>query len=263
MVQIQRNTFFILILFCLTAISVEGQNNYSISQFGTETQKFIKQPYFWKGNDWLRLGLVGAGTLILIKTSDEPVRSEMLKNREYINSIPIEFGRLWGEPYAPLIFSAAFFIHSWLADDIQSKKIGYEIGQSALYSGAVVYLIKYAFGRERPYMNNGNESYYPFKELFNKDNKSLPSGHSAMAFSLSAVLSKNLNSDLLKGIAYIPAVLTLISRMYQDKHWLSDTFLGATIGYLIANWVVKKHNDNKFKNENISLSTLEISIPIF
>lgn len=187
----------------------------------------------------------------------------MLKNRNYVNSIPIEFGRLWGEPYAPLIFSAAYLTHSWLADDNQSKKIGYEIGQSALYSGIVVYLIKFAFGRERPYMNNGNESYYPFKELFNKDNKSLPSGHSAMAFSLSTVLSKNSDSDLLKGIAYIPAVLTLISRMYQDKHWLSDTFFGAAIGYLISNWVVKKHDNKILKKENLSLYPLVISIPIF
>ena len=33
----------------------------------------------------------------------------------------------------------------------------------------------------------------------------------------------------------------MVSRVYQDKHWISDCFMGAALGYFIATWVVDKH----------------------
>jgi hypothetical protein len=29
--------------------------------------------------------------------------------------------------------------------------------------------------------------------------------------------------------------------VYQDKHWTSDNFAGAALGYFVATWVVDKH----------------------
>ena len=51
------------------------QNKYNFSQFGRETLGFIIQPTKWDGSDWLKLGLLGAGTFLgfgLIKNF-EPV----------------------------------------------------------------------------------------------------------------------------------------------------------------------------------------------
>lgn len=36
---------------------------YSLSQFGHETFLFVKQPVKWKGNDWIRVGVVTASTV--------------------------------------------------------------------------------------------------------------------------------------------------------------------------------------------------------
>jgi membrane-associated phospholipid phosphatase len=73
----------------------------------------------------------------------------------------------------------------------------------------------------------------------------MPSGHSTVAFILSTVLSRNVDSPVLKVIACLPAVLTFASRVYQDQHWTSDTFVGAAIGYFVATWVVDQHENKK------------------
>lgn len=65
-----------------------------------------------------------------------------------------------------------------------------------------------------------------------------------MAFTISTVLSRNVNPVWLKVLLYAPAALTYISRVYQDKHWTSDDFIGAALGYYVATWVVDKHENN-------------------
>ncbi len=39
---------------------------------------FIKSPGKWDWSDWLKIGLVGAGTFLLMETADQPVRDAVL-----------------------------------------------------------------------------------------------------------------------------------------------------------------------------------------
>ena len=216
-------------------------NNYSFSQFGHETWDFVRQPGRWNGSDWLKLSIVGAGTLLIMETADEPVRDAVLRDRRYFKSVPIEAGRMWGEVYSPVLFFGGFAIHSLLTDDIGTRKVAYEIGQASLYTGIITYLLKVGIGRARPYVNEGATSFHPFSSLFNTDTHAYPGGHNAVALVLSTVLSRNARPLWLKALAYVPAALTFVSRIYQDQHWTSDDFAGAALGYLVATWVVDIH----------------------
>lgn len=215
--------------------------SYTFAQFGSETWSFIKQPGEWDAGDWARIGLLAGSTFLVRETIDQPLRDAVLRNQQYASSFPMEAGRMWGELYTPIVLFSGFAIHSLLTDDLATRKIGYEIGQAAIYAGAVTGLLKIAVGRARPYTNEGNASYHPFSALFDDDHQSMPSGHNTVAFVLSTVLSRNAGPDWLKAAAFVPAVLTFISRVYQDKHWLSDDIAGAAIGYFIATWVVDQH----------------------
>jgi hypothetical protein len=139
------------------------------------------------------------------------------------------------------VFFGGFASYSLITHDSTSRKIAYEIGQTSLYAGGVTFLLKMAIGRARPYMEQGTASYHPFSSIFIQDYHSLPGGHSTAAFAISTVLSRNVNPVWLKVLLYAPAVLTSVSRVYQDQHWTSDNFLGAALGYLVATWVVDKH----------------------
>lgn len=258
-----RNKFLLLLCFViLFEYPLSAQLKYTFSQFGNETIDFIKSPEKWEGSDWLKIGIVGAGTFLLIETVDQPVRTAVLKNQEYYKSVPIEFGRMWGELYSPVILFSGFALHSLITDNIETRKIAYEIGQASIYAGAITYILKVAIGRARPYMDEGTTSFHPFSSLFDEDLHSSPGGHNVAAFVLSTVLSRNAKPGWLKAVAYLPAVLTFISRVYQDQHWTSDDFFGAALGYSIATWVVNQHENNKSSSEVTSVYPLSIRIPL-
>ncbi|MHB8580699.1 MAG: phosphatase PAP2 family protein [Ignavibacteriaceae bacterium] len=234
---------------------------YTFSQFGRETLDFVKQPAKWNGNDWLTLALVGAGTF-LVAQADQPIRTDVLKDQRYYYSAPIVAGRVYAEIYSPIVLFSGFAAFSLLTNDLGARKIAYEIGQASLYAGALSFVLKLVIGRSRPYLNQGNSFFRPFSSIFNQDNKSMPSGHSTVAFILSTVLSRNADSPILKVLAYVPAVLTMISRVYQDQHWVSDTFAGAALGYFVGTWVVDQHEQSNSPIKITSAFPLTISIAL-
>jgi membrane-associated phospholipid phosphatase len=205
----------------------------------------MKLPGRWNGSDWLKIGLIGGGTVLIMETADKPIRNFALDHQGYSKSAPIEFGRMWGEIYSPVVFFGGYAIYSLIADDIGTRKIAYEIGQASIYAGVINYVLKLAIGRARPYLNEGPTTFHPFSSILNQDYHSNPSGHSTVAFVISTVLSRNAKPVWLKVLAYLPAALTLVSRVYQDQHWTSDDLLGAAFGYYIATWVVDKHENNQ------------------
>ena len=62
-------------------------------------------------------------------------------------------------------------------------------------------------------------------------------------------------------LCYIPAVLTALSRVYHDKHWTSDVFLGGLIGFTVGSWVTSIH-DEKEMLQIASPQQLSIVIPL-
>ncbi|MGA2624866.1 MAG: phosphatase PAP2 family protein [Bacteroidota bacterium] len=239
--------------------SVE-QNKYNLSQLGDETGRFFTQPLRWEGSDWLRLGVIGAGTFLAMQ-ADQPIRTAVQKDQRYYYSVPIEGGRIWGESYVTPTLTVAFYLHGWLTDNSSTKKMGFEIGQSVIYSAVITQILSKSVGRARPNQNLGRSDYQPFT-ISGEDYHSLPGGHSSAALVLSTVLSRNAPSGYLKVLAYVPAVFTLFSRVYQDYHWTSDDLLGAAIGYSVTDWVVNQHEQKESRVEVSSVYPFTVRIII-
>jgi hypothetical protein len=254
-----KYNFLYLLLFIFLNTVTFSQNNFGIEQFKNESIQFVKQPINWEGSDWLKLGLIGAGTFIVMQV-DQPVREMFQRNPDYIKSAPIEFGRYWGELYSPFIIAGSLGTYGLIKNNSSIQKLGFEIFQSTVYTEAIVALLKYSLGRARPYMNQGKNSFGNLY-LLNEDYQSLPSSHTAIAFSLSTILSKNAQTDFMKIAAYLPAALTAISRVYQDQHWASDVFLGGIIGYVVGDWVTSQHK-TKISFQAFSPRQLTVVIPL-
>jgi len=238
-----KNIFAFLIL--LTS-SVFCQNDFDAEQFIDETPKFVFNIQNWESSDYLKLGIITASTFALIQT-DQSVREFIYNNNLNDKSAISEFGKAWGEPVSTIPISIGFYLHGLIANDKTTKRIGFEIFQSFIYTGAITALLKSAIGRARPYKNLSSKYFRPF--IVNNDFNSLPSGHTAVAFSLSTVLANNLDSDYLKVLAFTPAFITAYSRMVYDKHWLSDVFLASALGYFIGNFVHDIHTEFESPNE--------------
>jgi membrane-associated phospholipid phosphatase len=237
------------------------RNRYNLSEFGHETVGFFVQPSKWDAGDWLKIGVMGGVTFLSMQT-DQPIRDAVLRDhRRYYYSVPIEGARMYGELYSPFVFFIGFAAHSLITNDKSTRKIAYEIGQASLYTGAIVLVMKTAIGRARPNTNEGRASYHPFSTLLDHYH-SLPGGHTATAFVISTVLSRNVKPMWLKVLLYLPAIITPISREYQDQHWMSDNILGGAIGYFVADWVVDLHERNDSRVHVTSIFPLTISVTL-
>ncbi|MGK9368901.1 phosphatase PAP2 family protein [Melioribacter sp. Ez-97] len=235
-----QSSFFLFFSFNL--LFAQTENRYNLNQFGKETIEFVKIPLEADRNDFITLGIISAGAFLAMQ-ADQPVRDAVMKDRRYYSSFPMKFGKAWGDLYTAPAIALLTGLYGNLSGNKTYSKIGFEIMQTMLYSGMVTGFIKAAAGRARPFTDKGSSFYKPFT-LFDDDYHSLPSGHATLAFGLSTVLANNTDSDYLKALFYLPAVLTAVSRVYHDNHWTSDVLLGAAIGYLTARWVYGKHARN-------------------
>ena len=240
--------------------STQG-NKYNLSQFGHETVGFLIRPAKWDGSDWATLGAMAGATFATMQFDLGNREQVLSSNRRYFYSVPIEGARIYGELYSPFIFFGGFALHYLITDDVSSRKIAYEIGQASLYGGAIVLTMKTIVGRARPHDNLGRATYHPFT-LTGDDFHSLPGGHTATAFIISTVLSRNVEPTWLKVLIYVPAVMTAVSRVYQDWHWASDDLLGGAIGFFVANWVVDVHERNDSRVHVSSIFPLTISVTL-
>ncbi|HPN36947.1 MAG TPA: phosphatase PAP2 family protein, partial [Melioribacteraceae bacterium] len=86
-----------------------------------------------------------------------------------------------------------------------------------------------------------------------------------LSFALFTTLSLNTKNRLLKIAYFVPAVITGISRIVHNKHWLSDVFLGAAVGYFSAHFVHSLHNDSPVYETAIPQQSnlINLSVPLF
>lgn len=250
-------SLIIIIIFYSLYVPITAQNKYDFEQFGEETGDFFTAPSNWDKNDFITLGIITAATYGLM-FADQPIKNEMAKINSNKTHWLMEIGRYWGEPIPSIALSGLLLIHGYAFDNNTTKKIGFEVGQSFLYSVTVTSGLKIIIGRARPSTGNDSFTFQPF--AFKNSNWSLPSGHTTVAFSLSTVLAANTDSYALKTAAFIPAFLTAFSRVYQNHHWTSDVFLGAAIGYFVGKFVTDLHDEKELTLEMAQMPLLSLSL---
>lgn len=90
-------------------------------------------------------------------------------------------------------------------------------------------LIKFTVNRERPCGST------------NRLNSSFPSGHATGAFAFSYAVGKRYPKTAIP--LYIISSTVAISRVYNEKHYLSDVLAGTILG-IFSGWVVMKNEQN-------------------
>lgn len=110
-------------------------------------------------------------------------------------------------------------------------EVAYKSANAVIYSGFATQAIKLIVGRPRPYVENRRADPLSWDD----DHWSFPSGHTASAFALARVLAEEYPDY--KVLFYGGAVLVGLSRIYLDKHYISDVVAGAAIGFYLGRHV--------------------------
>lgn len=118
-----------------------------------------------------------------------------------------------------------------------------------LQSGLVVQAMKLLSGRQRPSWDSGVDHWAGPAGIFKRFEPGLyerydsfPSGHTVTAFSLATVLAMQYRDTVwVPVLSYTVATGVGLSRLTEDKHWLSDVLVGGVIGHVIGRLVVRNH----------------------
>jgi membrane-associated phospholipid phosphatase len=140
--------------------------------------------------------------------------------------------RLAGDIKAYTVLSLGTLGAGLLAKDAGITRTGTQLAASGALAAASFGLLKVVTGRSRPNVGSGAYEFHPFAGA-----GSFPSGHSAMAFALATTLGDASHATWVTAGLYVIATGTAWSRVYDERHWPSDVFLGAALGVTSAKLV--------------------------
>jgi hypothetical protein len=215
--------------------------------------EILKAPAHFSGKDWATTGVVIGGTALSMLLDDE-IRSTVRENHTHAMDNITKAGRYYGEVVPAVSLSAGIYATGLIFKERSVSLTGRLLAESLLYAGTINVLLKVLFSRSRPYNNKGNMDFGNYK--FDNDYYSLPSGHTTVAFTVSTVLAERINNIYATIGLYGLAALTAYQRIYDDKHWFSDTILGAALGIFISRAVVKLNEEDPYEDKGPDLTLI-------
>jgi hypothetical protein len=254
-------TALLLLLFLRPATYAQDQPEASIPEIiladlsATYHQggAFFSLPLRMDGRDVEHFVLFAASTAVFIG-GDKSVMNAMhdIEHTEPLNSI-MDIGTKYADTRYSLIIPTTLYIGGLVSGNDGIRKTGRQAFQALLYSSVVTQTFKFLVGRSRPHVV---QDPYLAKPLTLNDNyNAMPSGHATVAFALSTVLSQNIDNIYASIGLYGLAVTTAVSRLYHNRHWMSDVFVGAVIGTATGVFVTSQDTE---KTNGESSSPLKI-----
>lgn len=239
---------------------------------GSDLKQEFTKPFHMTHNDWGKFAkfAVVAGA---IGFADEPIQRNVLSLRNRSNAVRnlgkniTSFGGLY-EAYALAAFGAYGIIFK--SDKVKTTTL---LATQSVITGFITEaLVKTISGRTRPnYYSPATEAEPKFFGPFGKtgkdvtgvrSNSSFPSGHTTAAFAAATVFAVEYrNKPAIPIAAYTIASLVGISRVTENKHWATDVFTGAALGYLTGRQVsLNYHRYAKIKNAAAKKNTVSFNL---
>ncbi|MHB8123455.1 MAG: phosphatase PAP2 family protein [Desulfuromonadaceae bacterium] len=207
--------------------------------YGSDGGRILAAPLYWSGDDWLTAGLlIGATSGLYLADTD--IRTFAQKNQSVAGDRAASAGNLLGNPLFAVPSLGIFYLYGQLNDDPKARRTSLLAVESFTISGAIALTIKQAAQRPRP--ASGKTSTTWDGPGLKRTDSAFPSIHTQTAFSIASVFAEEYGTTpFVAPTAYGLASFVGLSRIYSNKHWASDVFFGAAIGYFVGKSVVRYH----------------------
>jgi len=165
-----------------------------------------------------------------------------------------------GAPYTLAGMAAAMYLVSRKTGDKKARETGFLAAEAIGHSQLVTLGLKYISQRERPLDYKENHHSGP---AFWKGGDSFPSGHASSSFATATIFAYEYGRDhkWVPFVAYGLASVVAASRLSAQKHWVSDIFVGSTMGFMIGRFTYKTHHDPRV--DGLPASRAERLVPQF
>lgn len=237
-------------------------NKYYFKKYLTDAKAIAVSPAKWDSKDWTKLGVFVVAECGL-SFADQPVKDFFQSHKTNTGTfLSTHIFQGFGAEHSLIVISG-IFTYGVLAKSNKSVSTGLMALESFALASLVTRIPKTIVGRERPDNWQGDGPYAikgPFK------GNSFPSGHTTASFAVASVIATQFrDSKWIPVTAYTVAGLAGLSRIYDNKHWLTDVVAGATIGTLVGNLVSHRTSNSKltvvpFGNRNFQGVRLAYSL---
>ncbi len=262
----ERRTLFIFFALALVLLSPpsfllgEGSssepklNKEFFLKFGKDFKETLFSPQDWRKKDFLAFSAVlGTGTLIYV--FDQDVQEWAQDQRTSTSGDIAKVVRKLGEGPFLIGLIGGLYATGELAKSNSMRKTALLSLESWLTSGFIIWVFKVVVGRARPFTGDPKDTFHMFsgKSRFH----SFPSGHSASAFAVATTIADQTENILVDILAYGLATSVALSRVHDNEHWLSDVFIGSSIGYFVAKKICALNNGPKSAEFRVGFSFQE------
>ncbi len=143
-----------------------------------------------------------------------------------------------GAPYTWAGISGITYLIGRETGNDHARETGFLALEAVAHSQLIVYVIKELTQRQRPLAGTRRGGFWEGGDSF-------PSGHAIGAFAVAGVFAYEYRDHIAVPIvAYSAATAVDLSRLGAQKHWLSDLFVGSSMGFLIGRYVYRQHHDD-------------------
>jgi hypothetical protein len=198
-----------------------------------DIKEFATAPARWRRQEWVQFGALVAAVRTAYRY-DSQVRAHFVSQPETTPAV-----RDYENPQdaAPaLLVLGGTWLAANLSDNEDGRLEAAAMLRSAIFAATSAEVLNAAFGRERPGPGAPRDSWR------NGGGRSFPSGHTALASAIGAVLAESGDGHrwLRRTLGYGLAVATAYARVSHDSHWLSDTVAGAGLGIATGRFVMNR-----------------------
>jgi membrane-associated phospholipid phosphatase len=249
----------LLLSFVIVANPVLSQENQPRTyRLNTQFLKDLKDdfvsvwtaPFKWRDRDLTKFAVV-LGSTALIYSADNGIHDWSQTSRSESGDDFWGFIASFGEPLILLGISGGIYAAGEIAGSTGMRRTALLSIESLLISSTMLYALKWAVGRARPYTEEGKSSFHPFS--LESKYHSFPSGHTTAAFSVASVIAHHSDSLIVDILSYSLATFVAFARPFQDKHWASDVFFGAALGYFVGQKICACHIGQASNNIDVGL----------
>ena len=222
-------------------ISIVGNDGLTALQIAGHV---LTNPTRWDGRDLLVAGGLGVATGASFFLDDETHRL-MERNHASFTDDVTRVAVEYGSGYLAIGLPVTMYITGWAIEDTWLRETAMLMGTTVLLTSAITTAGKIIIGRARPYTGFGSHHFNSFSAR--AEFMSFPSGHTTVAFALSAVLAARIRNPWASVGLYGLATCAAASRIYTRDHWLSDVvFTGAytaAVAHSVVHWFENEGGD--------------------
>ena len=212
------------------------------SNFLSDQKKIWLYPrQFAHPKNWIAPAAVLGVTALLIAEADAPTASYFRRTTSFNGFNRVFTGTATGA--AMIAVPSALLAAGLARHDSKMWKTAMLAGEAALDSEVLTTVLKdidrRQFPRSVPPTQDFSDTWFQTTGHWIRGSGSFPSGHTVAAVSIATVFARRYrNHRWVPYVAYGAAALVAFSRLSLGAHYVSDTFMGAALGYSIARFAV-------------------------